>query len=235
VISDILEAGMPRFRWSCVVLLGLVLVALPRVAAARGNDAKELYEQATAAFGLGRYAEAAQKYEEAFSHKPDPALLYNAAQAYRLAGNRPRALELYRNCLRLFPNFANAEDARGHVANLKREIEDEQVALTAPPPAPAAPVAPVAAVSPPAGSSPIATAPTPAAASPAGAAPPALIDAPAATVTTTPAPEEDRSIFKKGWFWAAVGAVVVGGTVGILLATRGTKYPDATFGTANGN
>jgi tetratricopeptide (TPR) repeat protein len=189
------------------------------------------------AFGLGRYGEAAAKYEEAFSLKPDPALLYNAAQSYRLAGNKPRALELYRNCLRLFPDFPNAADARNRIAELKKELEEAPAATkpvvapaTAPPPAttrvatPAPP--PLAAVTPP-------PAPPPAAPPP-DAPPPAL-------VATAPAPadgarkDESRG-GSKAWLWITIGAVAVaGGIAAVVLATRGTSYPDASFGTANGN
>lgn len=219
--------GMARVGWSSALTVPLLLFVLasPSVAAeSNGADAKEIYEQATAAFGLGHYAAAAEKYEAAFSLRPDPALLYNAAQSYRLAGNKPRALELYRNCLRLYPNFRNADDARRQVTNLKAEIEQEQdaKAATVPPPVAVAP-APVA---PP----PIAAQPPVAAA----ASTPLLLDRPAPTATA-PAAEADRPFTSKAWFWTAIGAVVVGGTVAVLLATRGTSYPDASFGTLNGN
>ncbi|HEY7374083.1 MAG TPA: tetratricopeptide repeat protein [Polyangia bacterium] len=110
------------------VAVGLAAVPAARAAgtAPSSKDAKRIYEEATAAFGLGRYAEAAERYEAAFAIKPDPALLYNAAQSYRLAGNKPRALELYRNYVRLYPDGTNAEDARSHVAALKKAIEDER-------------------------------------------------------------------------------------------------------------
>jgi len=234
VNSDILER-MARLGWSCVALLVIGLGVLP--AAARGNDAKEYYEQATAAFGLGHYAEAAEKYEQAFSRRPDPALLYNAAQSYRLAGNKQRALELYTNVVRLFPSFPNAEDARNHVTTLKREIEEEQKATIAPGPAVTAP-APAA---PPPAPPPVAAATTPVPVSPAPVSSPAapaplLVDAPASTVATSAPPAEaSESVFSKPWFWGVVAAVVVGGTVGIVLETRGTKYPDASLGMVNGN
>src|SRR5665213_2455300 len=96
-------------RWSGAVLIAMLLGAAPSAKADR-NEARKAYDAATAAFGLGHYAEAAEKYEQAFSIHPDPALLYNCAQAYRLAGNRARALELYRNYLRLYPDRSNADD-----------------------------------------------------------------------------------------------------------------------------
>ncbi|HEY6475551.1 MAG TPA: tetratricopeptide repeat protein, partial [Polyangia bacterium] len=94
-----------------VVALQIVLARAP-ASAAQSSAARKAYEEATAAFGLGRYAEAADRYEKAFSLHPDPALLYNAAQAFRLAGNSKRALELYRNYLRLYPDASNADEAR---------------------------------------------------------------------------------------------------------------------------
>jgi tetratricopeptide (TPR) repeat protein len=215
--------GTARLGWSSALTLSLLLLALPAVAVEGGADAREIYEQATAAFGLGHYAAAAEKYEAAFSLRPDPALLYNAAQSYRLAGNKPRALELYRNCLRLYPNFHNAEDARRQVTNLKAEIEQEQSAKTA-----TAPVPPPVAVAPP----PVASLPPAAPATEAAASSsPVLLDTPA----PAPATEADRPLTSKAWFWGAIGAVVVGGTVALLLATRGTSYPAASFGTVNGN
>ena len=47
---------------------------------------------------------AADNYEKAFALKPDPAVLYNAAQAHRLAGNKQRALDLYQSYLRMYGN-----------------------------------------------------------------------------------------------------------------------------------
>lgn len=237
-----------------VVALSFALGGVAR--ADKAKDARKAYDEATAAFGLGRYAEAAEKYEQAFSLRPDPALLYNAAQAYRLAGNKPRALELYKNCLRLYPDFKNAEDARSHVATLKKQLEDDQHAA-APPPAPHAPAAAPAPVNPlPASPAPAPPAPVPAPAPatsglpamppPVLTVPPPVTSAPASTpplaaessvpsVSANASPEDQRSLFQKPWFWVVVGAAVLGGTVAILLATGGTKYPDATFGNAKGN
>jgi tetratricopeptide (TPR) repeat protein len=191
----------------------LVLIALavsPAVTAAgRRNEPTDLYDQATSAFGLGRYDEAAQKYEEAFSLQPDPVLLYNAAQSYRLAGNKTRALELYRNLLRIYPDFVSAEKAREHIAALQKDVADGQKGpAVPPPPAPVQTVPQTTSV---------------------------LTGSPSVPAVSTSVARGDESVFKKGWFWAVAGAVVVAGTVGVLLATRGTKYPDATFGMVNGN
>lgn len=232
-------------RTAAVLVLLLACLARP-AAAASGKDAKKIYEEATAAFGLGRYADAAEKYEAAFAIRPDPALLYNAAQAYRLGGNKARALELYRNYVRLYPDGSNSNDARSHVVALKKEIEDERppIEMARPPrpgvqpppgvPAPApttgqaTPVAPL----PPAMPPPVELlppAPVPAAAPPApGSGVPML--------TSSGAPQdEQRPLTQKVWFWVAVGAGAVVLTTVLLLATRGESFPDASFGTARGN
>jgi tetratricopeptide (TPR) repeat protein len=217
-------------RCLAVTLLAIALGGRPALAA-EPSAAHRAYDEATAAFGLGHYAEAAEKYETAFSLRPDPALLYDAAQAYRLAGNRPRALELYRNYLRLYPDRQNADEARNQVAALTKAIEEDKAVAppavaaapaTAPPPAvaPIAPVAAPAAVPPPALS----------------AAPPSVT--PAAMVSETPPAAEAPSSNggSRTWLWIAVGAaVVVGGAVALVLATRSDKFPDASFGTVAGN
>jgi tetratricopeptide (TPR) repeat protein len=98
-----------------------------------------------AAYALGQYAEAAEQYEKAFALHADPALLYDAAQAHRLAGNKPRALSLYENYLRHFGDQAqNVDDVQRLIVALKAAIaEDERarsrepttVASPSPPPA----------------------------------------------------------------------------------------------------
>jgi tetratricopeptide (TPR) repeat protein len=218
--------------WRClaITLLAIALGGRPALAA-EPSAARRAYDEATAAFGLGHYAEAAEKYETAFSLRPDPALLYDAAQAYRLAGNRPRALELYRNYLRLYPDRQNADEARNQVAALTKAIEEERVGEKALPPS--APVVAAPATAPP---PPVAPAPV---LSPALLTAPPPAGAPAAIVTETPSTAESPSSSTAGsrtWIWIAVGAaVVVGGAVALVLATRSDKFPDASFGSAASN
>jgi tetratricopeptide (TPR) repeat protein len=231
------------------VIIAAALVSAPAVsmAAPPNKDARRIYDEATAAFGLGRYAEAAEKYEAAFSLRPDPALLYNAAQAYRLAGNHKRALELYRNYVRLYPEGMNAAEARSHVAALKKALDEEAAAAAAPPAvAPAPPrafaPAPAAATPPPPMAPPAATAmPPPVETRPAAPLPPAppppASDANVAMVSRpTSQGDEQKPLTHQTWFWVAIGAaaVAVGATI-VVLATRGETFPDASFGTARGN
>jgi len=95
------------------------------------DRARAAYEKGMAEFGLGNYAAAAEHYEAAYRIKPDGALLCNAAQAHRRAGHTQRALELYRNFVRLYPGKEQlVADARKRIAAL----EKQQSAETAPPP-----------------------------------------------------------------------------------------------------
>jgi tetratricopeptide repeat protein len=240
-IDVTLGAFMQRARlaWSAVIIIAGLLSAPVPGTAATSKDARRIYEEATAAFGLGRYAEAAEKYEAAFGIRPDPALLYNAAQAYRLAGNKARAIELYRNYVRLYPDGTNAEDARSHAAALKTALEAERPPMQAARPPSATPTAPPVATAPPPTSAPppAQTMPPPVATpmptAPLPAAPPPPSSEPNVPMVSRPASagDEQKPLTSQTWFWVAVGAaVVVLGTTVVLFATRGEKYPDATLG-----
>jgi tetratricopeptide (TPR) repeat protein len=107
-------------RFSTVMVLALLACA--RAWAGDTDEAKRHAERGLAAYGLSHYAEAANEYEKAFSLKPDPALLYDAAQAHRLAGHRDRALQLYENYLHVFnPDAKQREDVQRKIAELKAQ------------------------------------------------------------------------------------------------------------------
>jgi tetratricopeptide (TPR) repeat protein len=206
--------GVPgRAAGVVAVVLAVVSAAFPEVAWAEDRsdvraDARTHYDKGAAAYALGRYADAAVEFEQAFTLKPDPAILYNAAQAYRLAGKRERALDLYRNYLRVYGRKAeHAADVEWHISELEklpaadRHSPVERANLTTPATAAPATVA----------------RPTVALAAPPPAASASLVSQPA----PGPAPTVDRPVYQRWWFWTGVGAVVVGAAVvGIVLATR---------------
>jgi hypothetical protein len=114
-------------------LVALLVIAAP---AARADDEspRALNQRAVAAFALGQYGQAAELWEKVFEQKPQPALLYNAAQAHRLAGNKERALMLYLNYLRLYGReVANRAEVEQHVELLTKAIESDKRVATAPP------------------------------------------------------------------------------------------------------
>ena len=205
--------------------LWLIVIATLMLGVTRGavaaedkttNEARRLYSEATAAFGLGNYAEAAEKYEGSFKLHPDAALLYNAAQAYRMSGNQTRALQLYRNFIRLYGDNPRTPDARTHVAALEKALAEAATAS-------AAPAARAAGAR--------ADAHTSCVAEPDRAGPVARATAGAGRRADASKLRRGSAALARPWFWVAVGAVVVGGTVAALLATRKTEYPSATLGT----
>jgi tetratricopeptide (TPR) repeat protein len=161
------------------VLLAAVWV-LP--AAARGDEdesakARSHYRTAQTHYNLGEFREAAEQYMEAYRLKPTPLLLFNIAQAWRLAGEPQRALFHYRRYLGAMPAAANRTQVEEFIAAL-----DAQLAAAAPrsePPAAAAPAEPA----------------------PAAAAPPSATPAPPAA--TAPPAEPPRPV--SPWPWVALG------------------------------
>jgi len=211
----------------------LVFVLLAGHAHADSKTAKEQYERATAAYALGNYTEAAEAYEKAFQAKPDPALLYNAAQTHRIASNKARALLLYKSYLRIYGATAtNRDEVRGHIAALERAIELDNAASSRPPTdtRPSTVVPTHEPVTPPV-TAPIAT------------TPPMPNDTSVVSPTSTEsltaqAPPPKKPVYKKGWFWGAVvgGVVVVGVAVGLGVGlTRAKSAPTPSLGAVEGN
>jgi hypothetical protein len=227
----------------------LALACLPVSAAyaagaggADQSEARAYFDKATAAFALGHYPVAADNFEKAFELKPDPALLYNAAQAHRLAGNKERAVILYQNYLRLYSKAVRRSEVETRVDELKKAIErDRQLATSPPittmpsalppgPPASDLTVAPAPVVTAPAAAATVASSPAKPAPLPA-----AFGTGPSAAVLVAkpePAETEKRALFQKPLFWGAVGGVVAAAVVVVLIvALGGPKDPSPSLGT----
>src|SRR5689334_20299532 len=101
--------------------VGLAAVLLTQAPAAADNVGEALtrFEAASAAFAVGDYAEAGREYQAAYKLQPDPALLFDAAQAYRLAGNTDKALALYKSFLQFYPNHPKADVVQRSISRLK--------------------------------------------------------------------------------------------------------------------
>jgi tetratricopeptide (TPR) repeat protein len=227
--------------------VGLLVFLLPGVAlegraqaqADNLEEARAYVNKATAAYALNHYAVAAENFEKAFELKPDPALLYNAAQSYRLAGNKERALELYESYVRVYGG--NKKDTRpdvdGHIKQLKEAIERDKAAATSPPintvPMGALPETPGAGTQPPP-VTPIA----PAAASsvPAAPAPAETGSSPMVLTQSAGQAQPSEPLTKKTWFWVAVGgAVAAAVVVGLVIGLSGTNPASPSIGKVIGN
>ncbi len=111
-------------RYSRAVLIVVVLAgaipASPSFAADETSSAREHAQKGKAFMDLAKYNEAAAEYEAAYADKPDPALLLNLAQAYRLAGNADKAIFFYRKYLQHVPKSPYRADIEEKIAALEK-------------------------------------------------------------------------------------------------------------------
>jgi hypothetical protein len=224
-----------------VLAVAALVVISPNFARAGGGNAeaaRAFFDKASASFALGHYPEAAENFEKAFENKPDSALLYNAAQAHRLAGDKERALILYQNYLRIYTKAPLRAEVEIRVDELKRAIERDRVVATTPPTTtlPSS-TAPVPAPEPPTSSA-VAAKETTGATSAFSAPPPPAVDlrpssarSPPPVLVTQRREPDAKPLTSKPLFWVAVA----GGTVGLIaivvvLALSGPQDPSASLG-----
>ena len=124
----------------------LVIVALACGIASADTSARAKAD-ATAAYQEGQrryldedYVGAAVQFEIAYSKDPDPAYLFNIAQAYRLAKHCARAAEFYRTFLEKAAQPPNADAVRGYITEMDActQAKPSPPPTAPPPPAPAA-------------------------------------------------------------------------------------------------
>jgi tetratricopeptide (TPR) repeat protein len=212
------EMRMTRVRTATVV--ALIFLSSYGYAGQTETAAREQVKQATTAYNLGHFDEAAQHYEEAYRLVQDPVLLFDIGQSYRLGEKPEKALTAYHSYLRTAgPDAPNRAVVEKHVAELKRQLDESKSAASEPAPAAsantAATIAPTAAAL-------TAAAPPPAA----SVLPPALTtsttpaDASTAATNTPSAESSSTPFYKRWWFWTGVGAAVVAGTVTAFAVSR---------------
>jgi tetratricopeptide (TPR) repeat protein len=200
-----------------LAIVAIVCAITSMAHAESAADAKSHFDKGTTLFALGRYGEAAVEYERAFELKSDPALLYNAAQAHRLADNKQRALLLYQSYLRLFGDRVNNRpEVERHIAKLKAAVESEREAVKSPP------TTTTQSVVPPSTGETSTTATNPVTNSRSSST--ALME--------TSKPRDDRPLIKKPWFWGVVagGAAVVALGVGLGVGLGTFKDPSPSLG-----
>lgn len=193
---------MKRF----IILLSLSGLLLAGSAKGQGpEDAREV--EGRAAFARADYAKALEVFSVLFAEKGEPVYLRNIGRCYQKLEKPQQAIHSFREYLRKERGLTAEE--RGEVDGFIKEMEDLKAAQTkagAPPVGPASPVAPP--------SLNLAAAPPPSPAAPsllvAEAPPPASSDR-----------SDDGPIYKRWWFWAGVGAVVLAGTVTALALSSG--------------
>jgi tetratricopeptide (TPR) repeat protein len=109
------------------LLVALVFAATSAHAKGRVDaEAKVHTQKGYALYRAGQYLEASTEFEAAYSTLPDGGLLYNAAQAARLGGDRKRARTLYSSYVSFHPDEKNVADAKTHLEELDQQIAIEE-------------------------------------------------------------------------------------------------------------
>lgn len=98
--------------------------------------ARALAAEGRKAHAAGDYAKAAEAFERAYVLAPSSPLLFNIAQAYRLAGKCENAMIMYRRFLESGPSREAATVAGVHLRSMERctrPVQVPSVAISAPP------------------------------------------------------------------------------------------------------
>jgi tetratricopeptide (TPR) repeat protein len=80
------------------------------------NTAKKLYDAA-------QYDKAVQEFLAAYQAFPANTLLFNIGQAYRLSGDKEKALAYYEKYVEFEPGGGQIGEAKGYIKELKEEVE----------------------------------------------------------------------------------------------------------------
>jgi tetratricopeptide (TPR) repeat protein len=201
--------------------LVLMLVALPARAEAplgekeRTERARAHFEMGRAHFNLGEYEAAVREFEEGYRLRPQPLFLYNLGNAARRAGQKKKALEMFRRYLAERPDAPERREVLQRIDELQKELAAEP-----PPPSPP-PLEPLPPEPPPPEPPPIQPSPEPIQPSPSPAQP----EAPVPVVASRPS-------WRRDWLGATLCAV--GGAALLYGAVDfGVEYPRyAAFGSA---
>jgi tetratricopeptide (TPR) repeat protein len=129
-----------------VIAIGLTAAAgqaRAQMSQAQKDEVKLHYQRATRAYDLQKYQEAIDEYQKAYEISGDPPMLYNIAQAYRLADQPSEAARYYRRFLQRMPNARNRDDVERKIADQERLADQrKKVEPVAPPPPTTTPTKP---------------------------------------------------------------------------------------------
>lgn len=180
-----------RTVWRTLWLLAWLGLALPGVSSAQGlsdGQAKEAYQRGAQAYAKHQYSAAASAFEEGYRLKPHPAFLFNLALTHRAMGQPQQAIGYYERYLEALPNAPDRPQVEAAIADERRKLPATAIATRK-----AAPVEPTVQ----------------------GAGSGAAVGGLTATGRDSGTTER-TPIYRKWWFWAAGGAVVIA-AVGIGL------------------
>lgn len=202
------------------LLVVSVVVGAPLRAVADAAQARAHFERGRTFFQVDEYRKAIDEFKAAHVERPDPAFLYNIAECYRHLGETKDALTYYR---RFLTAAAPGDRTRPVVEKRIAELQAQPLkAAPEPKPAPAVADAPSSDSASTAAPLPHAIAPVPESAT--------LIEKPGSQAGAGE-PGDAKPFYKRGWFFATLGVVVISGVVGVWAATRNpTQVPGTPLG-----
>ena len=206
---------MSLYRFIFLGMVGAALVAAPlQVQADSKAEAKAHYIKAKKAFEKGDHETALAEYQSAYRLMPLPGFLFNIGQCYRNLKRPHQAVDAFRRYLKAKPDARNRDAVEVLIAELDAEIDLKEPLPGQPDAGPSDPEPKV--VDPDQPRPPIkkfTPKPQPKA-DIAGLLKPVKPKKPRKPKpTSTP-------IYKKWWFWTIVGAVAVGGGVGVYFGVN---------------
>jgi tetratricopeptide (TPR) repeat protein len=87
------------------------------------------YQRASRDYDLGKFGEAIDEYQVIYEIDGDPVMLYNLAQAYRLAEQPEKAIQFYRRYLQRSPEARNREAVEQKIAALEKMLAEHHKTL----------------------------------------------------------------------------------------------------------
>lgn len=206
----------------------LALLLLAGSAAAAPDEFQRRYEDGKARYQAGDNEGAIRAFEAAYAVDPVPGVLFNIGQAYLKLGRPQEALRYYERYLETGPRLGERERRKveGAITDARAQIAAGvavERALRGAPPAAAPGAAPAGAPGAPA----VPGLASPGVAGASIAAPGA--PAPGGALATAPAPTPGappRPLYRRWWFWGAVGLAAAGAALGAGLgASAASRDP----------
>jgi tetratricopeptide (TPR) repeat protein len=120
-----------------LVSLGAAPKATPAATVDGATRAREIFKVAQKLYKEARYADAITKFEEAYTLKPSPVIIYNIGKCHEQLGDVPKAMRSYRDYLRLSPDANDKDTVSDAIANLERRLKEkglQQLLVFADPP-----------------------------------------------------------------------------------------------------
>ena len=119
--------------WRALLAVALILTASP----VRADDharARAAFKVGSQHYNLGEFQAALEAFREAYRYVDDPSFLFNIAQCERQLGHKRDAVREYRAYLNNAPDSAeNRDEIKQIIAQLEKEITDEQNTTKMPP------------------------------------------------------------------------------------------------------